>query len=178
MPPRIARWEWVAGAVLALAVGGNIGAYVLVVQPLMEAQRGHQERLLALQRRIRSLQGQGKGLEAQVRALEQADTYWEEFPERNRLVRESGELARLAETLGLKMPAISYQPEELKDVDLLRVKLSLGVEGPYRQVRRFLHELEKRRHYLVVERMALAEQRGQAQAGQVAMQLTVAGYFR
>lgn len=177
-PMRIGRWEWIAGAVLALAVAGNVVAYTLVVHPLLEAQRGQQRRLLALQRRIRALHGQGKALEEQVRALEQADAYWDEFPERNQLVRVSGELTRLAGTLGLKMPAVSYQPEPMQEVELLRVRLTLAVEGPYGQVRRFLHELEKRRRYLVVERMGLAEQRGQAQASQVAMQLTLAGYFR
>lgn len=178
MAMRVARWQWVAGAALALAVAGNVAGYVLLVQPLVAAQRGQQQRLLALQRKIRRLQGQGKALEAQLRTLEQAEAYREQLPERNRLVRVGGELTRLAETLALKLPAVTYQPEPMKDVELLRVRLTLGVEGPYGQVRRFLHELEKRRRYLVVERMALAEQRGQAHASQVAMQLTLAGYFR
>ena len=172
------RWEWIAGAVLAVAVTGNIAGYALVVQPLVEAQRGQQQRLLALQRQIRSLHGRGKALEAQLRTLEQAEAYREQFPERDRLVRVSGELARLAGALALKMPAVTYHPEELQDVELLRVRLTLAVEGPYGGVRRFLHELEKRRNYLVVERMGLAEHRGPAQASQVAMQLGLAEYFR
>jgi hypothetical protein len=178
MAMRIARWQWITGAALALAVAGNAAGYALVVQPLMAAQREHQQRLLALQRKIRVLLGQGKALEAQLRTLEQVEDYREEFPERNRLVQLGGELTRLAATLSLKMPGVTYQPEPMKDVDLLRVRLTLGVEGRYGQVRRFLHELEKRRRYLVVERMGLAEQRGQTQEGQVAMQLTLAGYFR
>jgi Tfp pilus assembly protein PilO len=178
MAMRIARWQWIAGAALALAAAGNAAGYALVVQPLVDAQQAHQQRLLALQRKIRDLQGQGKALEAQLQTLERVEGYREEFPERNRLVQLGGELTRLAQTLSLKMPGVSYQPEPMKGVYLLRVKLTLGVEGRYGQVRRFLHELEKRRRYLVVERMALAEQRGQTQEGQVAMQLTLAGYFR
>ncbi len=175
---RVARWEWIAGAALAIAVAGNAAALALAVRPLVGAQRGQQQRLLALQRKVRGLQGSDQALEAQLRALEEAEAYRERFPERSRLVVVSGELTRLAEMLALKMPTVSYQPEPLKAVDLLRVRLTLGVEGPYGQVRRFLHELERRRQYLVVERMALAEQKGNAQAGQVAMQLTLAGYFR
>ena len=178
MAMRIARWQVIAGAALALGVAGNVAGYALVVQPLIAAQREHQQRLLVLQRKIRALQGQAKTLEAQIRTLEQVEAYREEFPERNRLVQVGGELTRLAATLSLKLPSVTYQPEPIKDVDLLRVRLTLGVEGPYGQVRRFLHELEKRRRHLVVERMGLAEQKGQASAGQVAMQLTLAGYFR
>ncbi|HYB73362.1 MAG TPA: type 4a pilus biogenesis protein PilO [Candidatus Sulfotelmatobacter sp.] len=178
MAMRFARWQWIAGAALALAVAGNVAGYALLVQPLMAAQRAQQQRLLALQRKIRALQGQGKALEAQLRTLGQVEAYREELPERNRLVQLAGELTRLAATLSLKLPSVNYQPEPMKDVDLLRVRLTLGVEGPYGQLRRFLHELEKRRRYLVVERMALAEQRGTARTTQVAMQLTLAGYFR
>ncbi len=175
---RLERWEWILGAALAVAVAANIAGYALIVRPLVEAQRGQQQRLLALQRQIRTLHARGKALEGQLRTLEQAEAYREQFPERDRLVRVSGELARLASGLALKMPTVTYRPEEMQDVDLLRVRLTLGVEGPYGGVRRFLHELEKRRNYLVVERMGLAEQRGPAQASQVAMQLGLAGYFR
>lgn len=175
---RLERWEGILGALLALALAGNVAGYILLVQPLLAAQRAQQQRLLTLQRQIRDLHGQGKALEAQVRTLEQAEAYREQLPERNRLVRVSDELARLADRLALKIPAVTYQPEAIKDADLLRVRLSMAVDGSYGQLRRFLHELEKRRPYLVVERMGLAEQRGQAQASQVSMQLTLAGYFR
>ncbi len=176
--PQLRAWERIAGAVLAAALVGNGAFYVLVVQPLAEGHRGHQARLLNLQQRIRALQGQEKTLKAQIETLEEVETYWGQFPERDGIVQVTRELTGIADSLGLRMPGITYQPEPIKGVALLRVRLSLAVEGPYGGVRRFLHELEKRRQYLVVERMALTEQRGQAQSRQVAMQLSLAGYFR
>lgn len=171
-------WERIAGTVLGLALAGNAAVYAMVVQPLAEAERGQQQRLLALQGKIRALQGEARALEAQLKALQEVQAYREKLPERRGLVRVTRDLAQIADTLALKMPGITYQPEALKDADLLRVKLTLAVEGRYEQVRLFLHEVEKRRQHLVVERMGLTEQRGPAQAGQVAMQLSLAGYFR
>jgi len=176
--PALARWEWVLGAALALAVAANAAFYFAVARPLAEAQQGHHQRILALRRQILTLQERGRMLEAQIKTLHDVETYRQELPERNRVVGLSGELTKLAESLAVKMPAVSYQPEPMAGVDLLRVRLTLGVEGPYAQVRRFLHELEKRRQYLVVERMALAEQRGAAPTNHVAMQLSLAAYFR
>jgi hypothetical protein len=176
--PALARWEWRLGMVLALAVAGNILVYLAVVRPLEASQEGHHHRILALRRQILALQEQGRTLGAQLKTLQDVEDYREGLPERNWLVGLSGELTALAESLAVRMPGITYQPEPLAEVDLLRVRLSLGVEGSYAQVRRFLHELEKRRRYLVVERMGLGETKGTTPTNHVAMQLSLAGYFR
>jgi type II secretion system (T2SS) protein M len=176
---RPTRREWVFGGALAVVVAANVIAYAAIIRPLAVAQSSHHQRVLALQGQIRALQAQGRNLEAQVRTLEEAEAYHQEFPERGQLAPVGVELARLAQGLGVSMPGITYQPEPQKGSDLVRVHLTLSVDGPYGQVRRFLHELEKRRHYLVVERMGLAEHAGAATRGnQVAMQLSLAGYFR
>jgi len=175
---RLVAWERIAAALLALGLAGNAAFFFLVVQPLAEAQRGQDQRLLTLQTHIRRLHGQGRALGAQIKTLGEVEAYREQFPERSGVARVGEELARVARGLNLKMPGITYQPEPVKDADLLRIRLSLAVEGEYGQVRRFLHELEKRRRYLVVERIGLSEQRGQARGSQVAMQLSLAGYFR
>lgn len=176
--PHLARWQWILGASLALVAAGNAAFYAAVVLPMAETQRGHHQRVLVLRRQILDLQERSRTLEAQLKTLRDVEAYREELPERNQLVWLSGELTKLAGALGVKMPGVTYQPEPMADVDLLRVRLNLAVEGSYAQVRRFLHELEKRRRYLVVERMGLAEQRGAAPTNHVAMQLTLAGYFR
>lgn len=175
---RLLHWQGILGAALALLVAGNVVFYLQVVQPLIETRRGHGQRLLALQAKVRGLHAQGEALEAQIETLAEAEEFRQEFPERNQIVRVGGELKQIAATLALKMPSIAYQPDPRKDADLLRVKLTLSVEGTYEQVRRFLYELEKRRQFLVVEQMGLTEQKGQASASQVAMQLGLSGYFR
>ncbi len=176
--PRLGRWERIAAAILTLAFAGNAAFYVFVLQPLQEAQGAQQQHLLAVQARIRALRDQARALEAQVKALQQVEAYWEQFPGREELAGITGELTQIAERLGLKLPGVTYQPEPLKEARLLRIRLTLGVEGRYEPLRRFLYELEKRRHYLVVERLGLSERRGGAPSGQAAMQLTVAAYFR
>jgi Tfp pilus assembly protein PilO len=174
----MAGWEWGLGVALGLIVAGNLAFYMVRVGPLLAAQAGQAERLLTLQRRIRDLKAQGQILEAQVKALENVETFRTGLPPRSGVVRVSGELHRLAAASGVTVPGVGYQPEPMKDADLLRVKMTLTVEGPYANVRRFLHEVETRRRYLVVERMGLADQRSAMKGGQVAMQLTLAGYFR
>ena len=174
----LAAWERIAAALLVVGLAANAAFFFLVVQPLAEARRGQDQRLLTLQTHIRRLHGQGRALGGQIKTLEKIETYREQFPERSGVAREGEELTRIARGLNLKMPGITYQSEPMKDVELLRVRLSLAVEGEYGQVRRFLRELEKRRRYLVVERIGLSEQRGQARISQVAMQLSLAGYFR
>ncbi len=174
---QLLTWQGRLGAVLALAVAGNLGFYVLVVQPLSETQRGHVQRLLTLQGQLHALKARTNALKAQIKTLKEVEEYRLRFPERNSVVRVSGELKQIAETLSLKLPSMTYSPETIKEVDLFRVRLTLSVEGPYNQVRRFLHELEDRRQYLVVEQMGLAD-RGQGPASQVGMNLSLAGYFR
>ena len=172
------KWQAILGGALALVLAGNVVFYLQGVQPLIEARQGHAQRLLALQAKVRGLQAQGETLEAQIETLKEAEEFRLQFPERNQVVRVGGELKQVAANLALRMPSIAYQPDPSKDADLLRVKLTLSVEGTYEQVRRFLYELEKRRQYLVVEQMGLTEQRGQAATSQVAMQLGLSGYFR
>ena len=174
---RLVTWQGILGAVLALVVAGNVGFYTLVVQPLSERQREHVQRLLALQGQLHGLKTRTNALKAQIKTLKEVEEYRRKFPERNSVVRVSGELKQVAETLSLKLPSITYQPETVKDVDLFRVRLTLSVEGAYNQVRHFLHELENRRQYLVVEQMGLSD-RGQGPANQVGMNLSLAGYFR
>lgn len=175
---RLLGWQAILGAALALAAAGNVVFYLQAVQPLIDARRGHAQRLLDLQGKVRGLQAQGETLEAQIETLKEAEEFRLQFPERNQVVRVGGELKQVAANLALRMPSIAYQPDPNKDADLLRVRLTLSVEGTYEQVRRFLYELEKRRQYLVVEQMGLTEQRGQAATSQVAMQLGLSGYFR
>lgn len=166
-------------ALLLMGAAGNLAFHFGVTRPLAAAQQGHHQRLVALRRQILALQDQGRTLEGQLRTLRDLETYRGQLPGRDRMVHLGEELTRLAETAGVRMPGVTYHPEPVAEVDLLRVRLTLGVEGPYAQVRRFLHELEKRRRYLVVERMALGEQRGtSAGANHVTMQLNLAGYFR
>ena len=174
----MARWERALGMALGVLILGNAAFYLGATRPLEMMQAGQGERLLSLQRTIRDLRVRGKAFEEQVRVLQEVEAFHAGFPKRRGLVRVTNDLHRLAAAAGVSVPGVSYQPEPLKEAALFRVKLTLSVAGPYAGVHRFLHEVEKRRQHLVIERMALAEQRGQATANQVAMQLTLAGYFR
>jgi hypothetical protein len=53
--------------------------------------------------------------------------------------------------------------------------MQMGVEGTYEKLRRFVYELEGMRRFLVIERLALREQKG---ASALQVQLQLAMYLR
>jgi Tfp pilus assembly protein PilO len=84
------------------------------------------------------------------------------------------EVERMAAEPGLKARRRTYHPDEVKGAHLIRVAISLPVEGTYHQLVEFLERVERSPRFLTVDRVALrrsAEQRGD-------LSIELSAYFR
>lgn len=176
---RRARVMLVAAAVL---VGLNLGFFLLVVQPARARIRQEEAQVQELRGRVRRLQREGRAEAALLTAWRQAEEFRAGFPSRAALVDFLGGLTRLANRVGVEVPSVNYTPEAAKDREkaegrdgLVRLAISMGVEGTYPRIRRFIYELEKMRRHLVIEELNLQDPRG---ANQLQLKLTMAAYFR
>ncbi len=166
------RWLW--GVVAGLLVA-NALALVLLILPA-RAQRIEQEnRLLDLQRQIRTLQREAQSSEGTLTALREVEEFAQGYPPQADLVSLVGRLTKGARALALQVPSVSYRPETVKETDLTKVTLTMGVQGSYGNIRRYLYELEGLRRQLVIERLSIRDTKGTAELD---IQLQLALYVR
>jgi Tfp pilus assembly protein PilO len=166
------QWLWSLAAGLVLV---NALVFLLLVQPAWEYGQRQEGQFLDFQRRIRAVQREGQSSEAVLTAFRDVDEFTRGYPPRSELVTMIGRLTAVAKSHGLDIPAVDYRPSEIKEAGLTKVALSLGVEGSYPKIRRYLHELEGMRRQVVIERVTLRDPRGSAD---LQVQLQLALYLR
>jgi Tfp pilus assembly protein PilO len=108
-------------------------------------------------------------------AFRVVEEFGQGFPRRAELVGLIGRLTKLARSLAVDVPTVSYMPTEVKEAGLTRVTVVMGVAGAYSKIRRYLYELEAMRRYLVIERMSLRNPKG---TSELDVQLQLAVYVR
>lgn len=165
-------WLWRAAAGLALVNGL---AFLFLVQPAREIGRRQEDQILELQRQIRQVQRDSQASQTALVAQHEVEEFGRGYPRRAELVGLVGRLAQAARAHGLEIPAVDYRPSEVKEADLTRVAVSLGLEGSYLKIRRFLYDLEGMRRHLVIERVTLRDPRGTAE---LQLQLHLSLYLR
>jgi Tfp pilus assembly protein PilO len=159
---------------LGLAMA-NVLAFVLLVLPA-RSQRGQQEnQLLDLQRRIRGLQLETQSGALQLTAFREVEEFAQGYPPQADLVPLIGRLTKLARSLDLNVPSVDYRPTPIKETGLIKVTISMGVDGTYGKIRRFLYDLETMRRELVIESLSLKDLRG---TSDLQVQLQLAVYIR
>ena len=84
------------------------------------------------------------------------------------------ELLELSEQADLKISRIAYDPQPVKDLDLLRYDLSFSITGEYSQLKRFIHSLEQSSRLMVIREIGLQSTEG----GKVGLRLKLETYFR
>jgi hypothetical protein len=160
-------------AVALLAVNALVAALLLL--PARAERTRQEDGLLNLQRRIRSLQHESQSTGSLLEALKEAEAYGQGFPPRGDLVGLIERLTQQARTLAVEVPSVDYNPSEVKEAGLTKVTVHMGVRGPYSKVRRLLFELQRMRRFLVIERVALHDPKGEAQ---LQLDLQLALYLR
>ncbi len=167
-----ARWLW--WAVWGLLAANGLVLALLVLPARHERQRQEND-LLDLQRRIRTLKRDGETSAVLLAALREADEFTQGYPRRADLVGLIGRITKLARSLAVEVPTVEYRPSEVKEADLTKITILMGVEGTYGKIRRFLHDLEGMRRFLVIERVSLRDLKG---TSELQMQLQLAAYLR
>jgi Tfp pilus assembly protein PilO len=165
---------WLWRAALGLAVANGL-VLVLLLLPAREQRLEQEDHLLDLQRRIRALQREGQTSEVLLTALREVEEFAQGYPRRAELLGLIDRLTRLARSLAVTVPAVDYQPSEVKEAGLTKVTVALLAEGTYGKIRRYLYELEGMRRHLVIERVSLRDPKG---TSELQVQLQLAVYLR
>ena len=169
--PRLS-WRWVVTLGLVLA---NTLALVLLLLPAWEQRTELEAQVRNLEQTMRGLQRETRSSETQLSAFREVEEFSQGYPRRTDLVGLMGRLTKLAQSLSLQVPDVSYSPSEMKEASLTKLVVTMGVEGTYGKIRRYLYELEGMRRFLVIERLSLRDSKG---TSDVQVQLQLALYLR
>ena len=169
--PRLS-WRWVVTLGLVLA---NALALVLLLLPAWEQRTELEAQVRNLEQTMRGLQRETRSSETQLSAFREVEEFSQGYPRRADLVGLIGRLTKLAQSLSLQVPDVTYTPSEMKEASLTKLVVTMGVEGTYGKIRRYLYELEGMRRFLVIERLSLRDSK---EASDVQVQLQLALYLR
>jgi Tfp pilus assembly protein PilO len=161
-------------AVAGLLLANGLAAFLLLL-PVYEERTRQETQALDLERRMRTLQREGRSSELSLTTLREVEEFGKSYPSRPELVGLIGRITKLARSFALDIPQVDYRPSELKEAGLVKVTVQMGVQGTYSKIRRFLYELGDMRQQLVIERVTLRDPRG---TSNLEVQLQLALYLR
>jgi len=153
----------------------NVLALLLLLLPAWEQRTELEAQVRSLGQTMRGLQRETRSSETQLSAFREVEEFSQGYPRRTDLVRLMGRLTKLAQSLSLQVPDVNYAPSEMKEASLTKLVVTMGVEGTYGKIRRYLYELEGMRRFLVIERLSLRDSKG---TSDVQVQLQLALYLR
>jgi Tfp pilus assembly protein PilO len=154
---------------LVAGVALNAAIYGLAVYPWTLKVRADEARAGETERALRVAESNYQAARATLTGKDRADAELRKFY-RDVLPADSSaarrvthlRLAQLAQQANLRHERRSVKPEQDRESRLVRVRTTMVLGGDYRNIRRFIHELETSPDFVVIENVALAqsEERG------------------
>jgi type IV pilus assembly protein PilO len=151
---------WVAGRVLAPRV-----------EVARRALAQEQER----QRRQIERGGVVPGAVGYREAREKIDRFHRSLLSKDQLTVFLSEVYSLARSAGLDIDRISYDPEHVREQNLLRYTLNFSVAGDYAQIKKFIRSLERSGSIMILGKVNLSGE--QADKDRVSLRLQLTTYF-
>lgn len=84
-------------------------------------------------------------------------------------------ISDLADKRSLSIPGISYQPAETEAPSVARILISFNLKGDYRDIRKFIYEIEQSSYFLIIENMVLASSPKEGE--KIQLELRTAAYL-
>lgn len=88
------------------------------------------------------------------------------------------ELQDLAGTLTLERAGVQYDYQSLPEYGLRHFTLSVPVEGAYRDIRRFINDIERSQYFLILDRVDLSTERRAESGENVLLNFKLSTYLR
>jgi hypothetical protein len=85
-------------------------------------------------------------------------------------------MEQLAEQMNLRIERAASDPKPERDSQLVKFVYTASLSGEYRNIRRFIHELEKAPEFLVLENVGLSQSDVEGRGLNVVLQ--IATYYR
>jgi hypothetical protein len=171
-------WPVVAGLLL------NVALFVLVVYPLSQKVAAGEQEAADANVALVAARRQFNNARQTVTGKAQADDELEKFYRQVLPPDLSGarritylRIPQLARDTNLTLETQTANPSEVRDSALGKWTLTAVLTGEYRNIRRFLHQLETAPEFLVVERVDLRQSENDRNRG-ITVTIQVATYFR
>jgi type IV pilus assembly protein PilO len=115
---------------------------------------------------------------AEVTGLaEDLEKFYQQIPDQTGLGKFIGRLYSYAESAEIDIAQITYVAKPVIGTDLLGYQLTFSVSGSYQQIKKFIHQLETSPSLLILDRLALGEERKDKQEV-VRLQMQLQTFFR
>lgn len=172
-------WVWPLGLLLAI----NVATLLLAVLPMSQSVRGAEGRARAASAEAAAAAAELKAVTAtrdgrDGAARELAVFYRDVLPPDLAAARRLLQLriAQLARTHNVTFARASASPDVIRDSSLTRLQVTAELAGRYDDVRAFLYAIETAKDFVVVESIALGEDRDVG--GELNLSLTASTFFR
>jgi Tfp pilus assembly protein PilO len=171
-------WPVIAGLVL------NIALFALVVYPLSQKVATGEADAMAANSALLAAKRQYNNARQTVTGKAQADIELEKFykevlppdmPGARRITYLR--IPQLAKEMNLRQETQTANPTEVRDSALGKWTLTAVLTGDYRDIRRFLYQLETAPEFLVLERVDLKQSESDKERG-ITVTIQVATYYR
>ena len=168
---------------LAIALLANLLLFALVVYPLSKKVAGGEQEAEAAAAALAQARREHAAAQATVAGKGEADEELQKFY-RDVLPPDLGGARRLtflrvdqlAKQTGLRLRDQRSETREIRDSALRKLTVSVALAGDYREIRRFLYELETAPDFLVIENVELSQP--DENAGAIDVTVQIATYFR
>ena len=136
-------------------------------------------RYINQQSEVRKAEQGGRSAESPLvvyaRGVKDLQSFRAAIPLKNELTGLVGEIFTLAESSGLEIDKISYNPKHQEEMRLLQYSLDFVVTGDYNQIKKFTHKIEQSSRFVAIDGMGL----NRATKGNVvSLKLKLSTYFR
>jgi len=153
---------------MVLLAGLQAGLYAAWITPTSAA-------LSAQEARSREVRGQIQALLFYQEQRHRLASLTRQFPSQKLLPKAIGRISSLGRQAGVTIPEMSFQPAKIASPKWAKVDLQFNARGSYRDIRRFLAELEGAAEPFVIESIGLNKDE---RTGQVVAKLVVGVYAR
>ena len=171
-------WPVIAGLLI------NVALYVLVVYPLSQKVASGEQDAATASNSLLAAKRQYNNARQTVTGKAQADTELAKFYKEVLPPDLSGarritylRIPQLAAETSLKLETQTAHPTEVRDSTLGKWTMTAVLTGEYRNIRRFLYELETAPEFLVLERVDLKQSENERDRG-ITVTVEVATYYR
>ncbi len=162
----------------------NLAIFALVVYPLSNKVASGEQEAHASAMALAAAKRDYANARQTVTGKQQADAELAKFYENVLPPDLSGarritfvRIPQLAQQSNLRLETQTSSPSQVRDSDLGKLTHTAVLTGEYRDVRRFIHQLETSPEFLVLERVELTQNENESARG-ITVNVQVATYFR
>lgn len=168
---------------VALGLVVNIALYAIVVYPLSKKVAGGEQEAQASSAALDAARRDYAAARATIAGKGQADLELQKFyngvlpPDISGARRITFlRMEQLAQQCSLRLERETSDPKALRDSQLVKFTYTASLSGEYRNIRRFIHELETAPEFLVLENVELSQSEVENRGLNVDVQ--IATYYR